>query len=967
MLPYRIYPLYRSAIIVFLACQVVKAQIDLTVKETSGSKRTQEYVHNGIPVARALGLTDPSSLSIVDDKGQKVSSQFEVLSRWGGGVKGANPIQWLLVTFPVNVNANDSAKYTVVKGQPATGAYSLQVQEDATGIVVNTGAAKFKISKTVFNVFEEATLAGATPATLGGGSGGFASMTVDGKAIMKCGPPEEVTIEHAGNLFATIKVMGHFDNVPFGTAKWKYVARYSFYSGSSSAEVDFGFAFPGNKEGTEDRASYEITDATTELVKILNVKLSLPLTLGGSETGFANAEPTNSLSAPLTSGASVSLEQKLRQKMNAPALYQISSSGTVQKTGTFATAPFVGAKGKNGSVGASIQLMKFYEPQSIKATATNLEVNIVSDSQWISPFSGAFAKVTIDLASPKANSDSATTNALNQLERRVVAWPSRAYVANSFVMEEVWDGRPNSIAQTYWNKLSGVTANTIKGNVTYGMHGFMTYGLTPRYWFDGLYSNEFGNVNTWDGYFRGGTFTDYHNAFANVTLQFAQSGDGSLLQGLSFPAARRVLHTLIIQGEKDSKNFYTGWASTGYGSYRQNFNGCHSYFENLFYYYYLTGDREVLDVLQPGGQKLRNSYSRKPDGSLVPSTLLPLDPTENTVDRVGTQLGEIDFFLGHASNDSTFLGDFLNRYNRLLDLYSVLLKNGGKEYAFITDATVGTNPHVMTTTQSWMVGLYDTQNLWNLYKEFGDVKLGASGVPISRFFSSLYNSYWDYTAKLYGDSANYNGKWANQITVTWTGDKIGGNILTVLPVTVGEATLYSSSKACLAGFMFRAAYMNKSQEMYDRSSDFLQNVIMSTKPEIAWAKESSELYLRVHAAIGQMASGLYGQVKPISGIKKKESRTSPTSAPILSAETDVFKRQVQINYQLKSADTIWMGVFNTEGKLESELISKRKVPAGSYELIWDYSDRSGKRMILGPSILQLRIGNDTQRTSLLLR
>ena len=38
--------------------------------------------------------------------------------------------------------------------------------------------------------------------------------------------------------------------------------------------------------------------------------------------------------------------------------------------------------------------------------------------------------------------------------------------------------------------------------------------------------------------------------------------------------------------------FYCGQAPTGYGAYRTDFNSSHAYFENLFLYYWLTGDSD---------------------------------------------------------------------------------------------------------------------------------------------------------------------------------------------------------------------------------------------------------------------------------------------------------------------------------------------------------------------------------------
>ena len=46
-------------------------------------------------------------------------------------------------------------------------------------------------------------------------------------------------------------------------------------------------------------------------------------------------------------------------------------------------------------------------------------------------------------------------------------------------------------------------------------------------------------------------------------------------------------------------------AFAGYGGYRSDFNSSHAYFENLYLYYWLTGDSTVVETLRRGGESMR--------------------------------------------------------------------------------------------------------------------------------------------------------------------------------------------------------------------------------------------------------------------------------------------------------------------------------------------------------------------------
>ena len=91
-----------------------------------------------------------------------------------------------------------------------------------------------------------------------------------------------------------------------------------------------------------------------------------------------------------------------------------------------------------------------------------------------------------------------------------------------------------------------------------------------------------------------------------------RSGEVEWLDELAFPGALRTLHTQIMQCSPGDPGSTAARRPTGYGAYRTDFNSSHAYFENLFLYYWLTGDSTVVDALRRGGDEHAAADVRQP-------------------------------------------------------------------------------------------------------------------------------------------------------------------------------------------------------------------------------------------------------------------------------------------------------------------------------------------------------------------
>ena len=863
-----------------------KAQtsLDLIVKETENVERLGEMVHNGIPIGRAMSLKNVANLKITDNTtGKQVPAQFEVLSRWGGPLQSDSSIQWLMVTFPADLKALEKKTFTLSSGLNIAPAKPISIASSSTNIIVSTGVAKFTLDKSNFSILQAGSLIaddGMETQVIGSAvRGSSSSINVQGVGDMNASPPEEVAIEHQGSLTVTVKMRGHYSSTVLGGKALAYVARLTFNAGSPTVEVDYHFYWPGSTAGGIGESLGQIgiitEEQTAKSILVNSAKIRIPLNFSGPLTGFVKSESGRGITGPVTGDGSVSLMQYRLESQYAKPKY-ISRIGGIADSGKFAETPFIMVNGSNGGVGASIQKMKYYEPQSLSLGPQTLEIALVAQPQYMSPFTGGYAKAYITLKAPLVDPSQFQSRIAAEVDHRLFAWPAIADVSKSMVLGEIWDGTPNFTASSYLKRMETISQNTLNTFTDSGMVGFMTYGLPSRYM---TYGPEGGGNKTWDGFFWNGAFTDYHNTMSNSVYLFAMTGNAEWLYNLAFPAARRTLKTQIVQSDAKDSGYFDGWAPAGYGGYRKDPNSCHSYFENLYLYYYLTGDREAVDNLQKAGNTLRKSYGRDKLGNLIPPELPNAAPWIVAEGRISSQQIGIFWFLGHATSDYSFIADYRNQCERLVSRCMALLKKDTVEYGFISQNEIPDSADSTLGEQNWMLGMYPMNDFWKLYMEYGDLPLGKNAVKISRIFKDIERTQWEYTAKVFeGGDGTANGLWANSLMPKWIGSKMGGTIKTVTYVPAQEPHLWQTGKALLSSLSFRTGALNPGNPVYGQHGlDLYNNVFDNLKmePTTAWDKEQGEYFTRIHPALKYISQGGMGSNKIQQWRKKSNGPIMP--------------------------------------------------------------------------------------------
>jgi hypothetical protein len=195
------------------------AFVRLSVQDATGHQRVDEPLTSGVPLPESMGIASVGDLVVTDEAGPPIQAQFTVLSRWNGTPSDtAKPIKWVLVNFQADAPRNGSGTYHLRKrseaGAPPSYA-GMSVSEGADGFTVDTGKAKYAISKRHFNVFDHVWVDGDNDGQLNEpvlsqpGEGGVVLTDRSGKeyrALFEA--PEEIAIEEQGPFKTIIRIRG---------------------------------------------------------------------------------------------------------------------------------------------------------------------------------------------------------------------------------------------------------------------------------------------------------------------------------------------------------------------------------------------------------------------------------------------------------------------------------------------------------------------------------------------------------------------------------------------------------------------------------------------------------------------------------------------------------------------------------------------------------------------------------------
>ena len=827
--------------------------------------REGEVVTNGVPLPRSLGLLDTGRLAVVDPAGRPVPAEFTVLARWNAGRDDLKaPVEWLLVAFPATVGAKKSSRYRLVMdgsaGPNPAPPHPLRLSREGDTVTVDTGVAVFRLGGDRGVLFDEVRLAA--------GVGGGARLAGGGKMTARVREATTghsglrgVRIERQGPLTAAVVVGGTYDMAPVGKGGLGSLRRYVFAAGSPTAIVRQAVDWEGNLGCNGCLTAKDNT--TPNALLLTNVRDELALDLGGAPTVTAvGAFKAPAVEHAVPPGQEAAVRQLLRAERGAPLRFEVHAgdAGGARAMGEKADGGMLAASGVRGTVAVALNHMHRYEPQALRLLPSGaLAVDLADDKIWLAHHQGMFATFAVAALPPRPGRAALDRELWAPLNRPLRAWPEPAWFAGSGAVEEMPAGPLPRALSGYDELVKGVLEATVQQVDQEGIAGLMTFGVYPRYWGrwkspELVCKHDPTPGEPWDDAFWCATWTDYHNTLATAPMWAMRSGEVSWLDEVGFPGALRTLHTQIMQCAPDDSWFYCGQAPAGYGAYRTDFNSSHAYFDNLFLYYWLTGDSTVVETVRKGGETMRRHMCdlRGPESvKLLPSgpagPACPDDrpnPKANFNGRVAAQWLAVYRFLGHASPDPSFLVDFRSGLSRAVTQQYIEVVRDGRSYGFMGDTVKG--PGQFTTNQLWQIGLFDSTNLHRFSVDSGDEAIGTPALKPSRVLAALARTIAEIEPKVKGDGS-LDGHWPLKLVATWTGERIGGQLTAV----AGEdRDLYGPEKATLAALVVQAGEATGDRGLIKAGAGLVDFTIRAAAGErLPLGKLNGQYLSRLHPAV----------------------------------------------------------------------------------------------------------------------
>jgi hypothetical protein len=430
------------------------ARIPLAVRETAGIARESEVLQSGIPLPRSPGVTDPSTLAVVGPGGRPVPADFRVLARWNAGRDDAKaPIQWLLVAFPATVEAGKSALYTLVTdgsaGPNPAPPRPMRLRRQGDAVVVDTGAAIFRLGADAGALFDEIALADGTRVA----SGGRLSLRNQGRDWGHS-TTRRVKIEHSGPLSAVVVVEGAYDTPAIGNGALSSRRRYVFTAGSPTAVVRHAVNWEGDLACP---GCLKTSSGAPNGVLLETIQDSISLELGGTpEVTAIGALGGPAVTGSVGSSASAWVRQQLRPSRTAPLAFDIRVAGS-SASGARADGALLAAAGPRGTVAIALNHMHRYEPQALRLLPGGaLAVNVADDKAWLANHQGLFATMAVTAvpASPAGGPRAPRLGAAEPAVARLGA-PEHWFAASQAVDEFPTGTLPAELAlTTTWSRAS---------------------------------------------------------------------------------------------------------------------------------------------------------------------------------------------------------------------------------------------------------------------------------------------------------------------------------------------------------------------------------------------------------------------------------------------------------------------------------------------------------------------------------
>jgi hypothetical protein len=575
--PHSLTPMSRLAAALLLCALAwpAAAQVPILVEERAGLNRHAEPVTLGIPFAEG-DVSPTAQMHVTDADGQALPTQIATMAVWGDG-----SIRWLKVTFPADVDANQTTRYTLRSGSPPPHASPLTVEDGAEGITVTTGPLRFQVHRTAFTLIDRAwldldgdgTFSGSEQLVTASPDGPFAEQ--DGQRYAATNqPPSVVTVEEAGPLRVVLKIEGR--HMRGGESLLKYETRIYAYAGQPFVRIRHTYANGAIPESLGDSGNPAFGAEVDRYALPLSLNLDAPLTARLDGDGETTHEAT------LAASNTLHLVQGDRARRSQAFAYRLTQDGTSLATGARSEGLTTLT---DASWGATVTPRYFWQknPKGVRLSGDGtLTVELVPEGtgEFLWAGMGTGDELLLHFHAADA-SEAARVRGRSFGKAPLVARTTPEHYAASGAFYALRPGpAPHTAMDDY---VDLVTTNHLANRDALDLYGNLHFGDVPRGPFEIPDEIAFA---TWGN--------NYYDAILTAARRFAQSGDARFVD-VMVPMARHWMETAAWNAYGDA-NWMHGFAPA-YGIHHRGIGHFqHHYGEGVWAYYYLTGDERAREV-----------------------------------------------------------------------------------------------------------------------------------------------------------------------------------------------------------------------------------------------------------------------------------------------------------------------------------------------------------------------------------
>jgi len=335
--------------------KIARAEVPLSVGTAKGAGQADVYVSSGVPFP-VSHLASPTSVQLLDDGGRETPVQTRALARWPDGT-----VKWLHLVFPARVSDSTPRKFTLRYGTAVKSSRvksGIRLTESADGVTIVTGPLQIKLSRRAFSppgtVWLDANGDGKFEAgermTDDGAESCVTLRDAEGKAFTSLSPPDEVVVEEAGPLRASVRIRGTHQAAD-GAKLFAYTVRLYAYAGKPYVRVFYTFGNDNLKQ---------------MFTQIKGISLSTGVQLGPKVWCVFGGEAAQPVGAKYTVGLYQDYENHYRRTRNGDVLGEGKQAvGWVRLS--------------NGTRGLTVSVRNFWQlyPKAFTMRGDRIEVGLL--------------------------------------------------------------------------------------------------------------------------------------------------------------------------------------------------------------------------------------------------------------------------------------------------------------------------------------------------------------------------------------------------------------------------------------------------------------------------------------------------------------------------------------------------------------------------------------------------------------